>query len=118
MDEHTELSPLPSQGGSEQGSSDQKPHDDTASETKTAPGAAGEPGDKIYEVSIGHRRYFATTVDGVEVSVRVPLHVFESHNPKAYEEYAEELAKKVQAEQRKKYSQAWNNKQRMRKLIL
>lgn len=57
--------------------------------------------DGIYPVIMEHRRYFCTMVGDVEVSIRVPLHVWESKNYDAYTEYAESLAQKVVAEKRR-----------------
>ena len=56
---------------------------------------------EVYEVIIQHRRYFCVMVGDVEVSVRVPLDVFNSKNPVLLEEYADKLLGKVLLEKRK-----------------
>ncbi len=56
---------------------------------------------EVYEVIIAHRRYFCVMVGDVEVSVRVPLHVFESKNPVLLEEFADALLHKVMVEKKK-----------------
>ncbi len=60
-----------------------------------------ESDEDIHEIIIGHRRYMATKVGDVEVTVRIPLHIFEKKDPKALEEFAEELVHKVRAEKRR-----------------
>lgn len=56
---------------------------------------------EVYEVIIAHRRYFCVMVGDVEVSVRVPLDVFNSKKPERLEEYADALLRKVIIEKRK-----------------
>lgn len=57
--------------------------------------------DGIHELIIGHRRYFAAKVGDVEVSVRIPLQVFGTHDENMLAPYAEDLARKVLAEKRR-----------------
>ncbi len=71
-------------------------------------GMEGTDGLEVYEVIIGNRRYFATKVGNTEVTVRIPLELFNDRKPHMLEEYADELVKKVQAERRRQYQ--WNNK--------
>lgn len=118
MDEHSELPPLPSQGRPEQGSGHKEPHDSSESQAKTAPGTASDTVDDVYEVIIGNRRYFATMVNGVEVSVRVPLHIWNEANPQKLEAYADELLLGVLAERRKQSPVANRALRNMTKLIL
>ena len=56
---------------------------------------------EVYEVIIQNRRYFCVMVGDVEVSVRVPLDVFNAKNPERLEEYADALLHKVVIEKRK-----------------
>lgn len=63
---------------------------------------------RIYEVTIGNRRYFAVMVGDIEVTVRIPLHVFNSKKPHLLEPYADELIKVVAAEKRRQGP--WNKK--------
>jgi hypothetical protein len=58
--------------------------------------------DDIYEVTIGHRRYFALRFQGEEITVRVPLDVFTSGNPVLLGEYAETLLRKIMTLSRSK----------------
>lgn len=51
--------------------------------------------DDIYEVILGNRRYFALKYKGEEISVRVPLDVFNSGNKVLLGEYAELLLRKI-----------------------
>jgi len=118
MDEHSELPPLTGQGRQEQGTSCEEQDLNGTSEATATPGTASDTVDDIYEVIIGNRRYFAVMVNGVEVSVRVPLHIWGDRDPKKLESYADELILKVLAERRKQSPVANRALRNMTKLIL
>lgn len=54
-----------------------------------------------YEVILGNRRYMCTKVGDTEVSVRIPLHVWDAPTEPKIAEYTDELIRRAVAEARR-----------------